>query len=124
MSFFKLTSMAYDAIHCAAEFLFRTRPRTVVVAQVPEEEVAEERDVDADEVGDHAAPWDGRNFFKWRGSVECTSLQRPATGRRGNGALGRRQRRSAGGQGQGGKCKLHWRARVTASEPRVAAIGD
>ena len=59
MSFFKLTSMAYDAIHCAAEFLFRTRPRTVVVAQVPEEEVAEERDIHADEVGDHAAARDG-----------------------------------------------------------------
>ena len=34
--------MAYDAIHCAAEFLFRTRPRTVVVAQVPEEEVRQQ----------------------------------------------------------------------------------
>ena len=58
--------MAYDAIHCAAEFSFRTRPRTVVVAQVPEEEVAEERDVDADEVGDDAAPREGRNLLDGR----------------------------------------------------------
>ena len=42
---------------------FGRGPRTVVVAQVPEEEVAEERDVDADEVGNHAAPRDGGNFF-------------------------------------------------------------
>ena len=99
--------MAYDAIHCAAEFLFRTRPRTVVVAQVPEEEVAEERDVDADEVGDHATTGHGRNLLNGRGgSFECTTLQGAATSRRRNG-LGRRQRGDAAGSQQDADGELH-----------------
>ena len=77
--------------------VFRTRPRTVVVAQVPEEEVAEERDVDADEVGDHPTPRDGGNFL---GNGQSGGLECSARARGRNGTLRRRERQRAIGSQQ------------------------